>query len=181
MNRCPSQNFTALNTSLQYRNSQALAKTTTSSLMRTGSVLNMRPKGRPSEYTEDVGTAICESVAAGDSMREAARKLGLPETTVRQWRNANDSFQAQYARAVIARAEVFFERGNDIAMGIKTGEEAQIARVQLDWLKWSASKLGPKQYGERVEQWISGPDGGPIQASVTVEFVRPSGNGNPGS
>ncbi len=89
------------------------------------------------------------------------------------WRRENPEFDAQYARAIEDRASVFFERGNDIAMAISSPEEAQVARVQLDWLKWSAARLGPKQYGDKVEQFISGPGGGPIQASISVEFVKP--------
>jgi hypothetical protein len=30
----------------------------------------------------------------------------------------------------------------------------------------------PKAYGDKVTQEHSGPDGGPIQASVTVNFVK---------
>jgi len=130
--------------------------------------------GRPSTYNEVIADAICEDVSCGDSLREAARKQGLKESTVRLWRKDNPEFAAQYARAVQERAEVFFERGNDIAMGITDGEQAQIARVQLDWLKWSASKLAPKQYGDKVQQEVSGPDGGPVQAAITINFVKPN-------
>jgi transposase-like protein len=127
---------------------------------------------RPSSYDEAIADAICECIASGDSMREAARKQGLSESTVREWRKSNEAFSAQYAHAVTARAEVFFERGNDIAMAITTGEEAQIARVQLDWLKWSASKLGPKQYGDKVENTLLGANGGVIQHEIKIEFVK---------
>ena len=132
----------------------------------------MPDKRKESAYTDELAAALCEHVASGDSMREAARKESVSESTVRLWRNVHEEFSAQYARAVTARAEVFFERGNEIAMSVTTGEEAQIARVQLDWLKWSASKLGPKQYGDKVENYISGPAGGPIQAAITVQFVK---------
>lgn len=126
--------------------------------------------GRPSTFDQAIADELCESVACGDSMREAARKQGLNEATVRLWRKNHEAFAAQYAHAVTARAEVFFERGNDIAMAISSGEEAQIARVQLDWLKWSASKLGPKQYGDKVQQEISGPGGGAIPVSLEIDL-----------
>src|ERR1035438_6815171 len=107
------------------------------------------PPGRPSAYTDELAADIYECIASGDSAREAARKHDISEAVIRLWRDTKPEFSARYTRAVIARAEVFFERGNDIAMTIRTGEQAQIARVQLDWLKWAASKLGPKQYGDR--------------------------------
>jgi hypothetical protein len=31
-------------------------------------------------------------------------------------------------------------------------------------LQWRASKLAPKKYGDKVQQEVSGPDGGPVQA-----------------
>jgi hypothetical protein len=133
-----------------------------------------------STFTPELGDAICDLVASGDSQREAARKNGVNEASVRFWRREIPEFGSQYARAVTERAEVFFERGNDIAMAIKTGEEAQVARVQLDWLKWSAARMGPKQYGDKVQQEVSGPDGGPIQAAITVQFVK-TGESEPNS
>jgi len=48
------------------------------------------------------------------------------------------------------------------------------SRLRVDTRKWLMSKLAPKKFGERVEQFISGPDGGPIQAAITVEFVKPN-------
>jgi len=35
----------------------------------------------------------------------------------------------------------------------------------------------PKKYVERLQQEVSGPDGGPIKAEVTVEFVKPRNSG----
>jgi hypothetical protein len=93
--------------------------------------------GRKTTYSQQSADRICESVATGASMRKAAVKHGYSESTVREWRRSNPEFAAQYARAVEERAEVFFEIGTEIAMKVKTGEQAQVARVQLDWLKVS--------------------------------------------
>jgi len=46
-------------------------------------------------------------------------------------------------------------------------------RLRVDSRKWLASKLAPKKYGEKVSAELSGPDGGPIQETLTVEYVRP--------
>jgi hypothetical protein len=99
-------------------------------------------------------------------MSEAARKHGLVQSTIRSWRSLHPEFDAQYARAITERAEVFFERGNDIAMTITDGEGAQIARVQLDWLKWAACKLAPKTYGDKMQH--TGDGGGAIQIVSTI-------------
>jgi hypothetical protein len=35
------------------------------------------------------------------------------------------------------------------------------------------AKWSPKKWGDKVQTEISGPNGGAIQAAITVEFVRP--------
>jgi hypothetical protein len=40
-------------------------------------------------------------------------------------------------------------------------------------IKWLASKLVPKKYGDRVAAELSGPDGGPIREALIVEDERP--------
>jgi len=132
----------------------------------------MAKVGRPSEYTDQLAEQICELICSGKSRREAAATLNLSESTVRLWQKQHESFSAQYARAEAERAEWFFERGNDIAMSITTPEEAQVARVQLDWLKWSASKLAPKKYSDK--QLHAGADGeSPVQ--VVVRHIASDG------
>jgi hypothetical protein len=46
------------------------------------------------------------------------------------------------------------------------------SRLQVDTRKWLMSKLAPKKFGDKVEQFISGPEGGPIKASISVQFVK---------
>ena len=107
-------------------------------------------------YSDELAEKICECIASGDSAREAAVKHGITEGAIRYWRKTNPAFSAQYAHAIQDRADVFFERGNDIAKKIANGEEAQIARVQLDWLKWATCKMFPKFYGDKVNLEHSG-------------------------
>jgi hypothetical protein len=46
-------------------------------------------------------------------------------------------------------------------------------RLRVDARKWVAAKLLPKKYGDKVQQEVSGPDGGPIEVqTVRVELVR---------
>jgi len=52
------------------------------------------------------------------------------------------------------------------------------SRLMIDARKWLASKLAPKKYGDKVSAELSGPDGGPIQESLIVEYRR-GRNGRP--
>jgi hypothetical protein len=46
------------------------------------------------------------------------------------------------------------------------------SRLMVDTRKWLLSKMFPKKYGDKIDATLSGPDGGPIQQSLTVEYVR---------
>jgi hypothetical protein len=53
------------------------------------------------------------------------------------------------------------------------GEHVQRSRLRVDARKWFAAKVAPKKYGEKVQQELSGPDGGPIQTKgeSAIEFL----------
>jgi hypothetical protein len=55
------------------------------------------------------------------------------------------------------------------------GEDSPVAtardRLRVDARKWVAAKLLPKKYGDRIQQEVSGPDGGPIAVSFD-EWIR---------
>ena len=47
-----------------------------------------------------------------------------------------------------------------------------LGRLAYDALKWHASKLAPKVYGDKTEVAVVGANGGPVQ-SVTVSTADP--------
>lgn len=74
----------------------------------------------------------------------------------------NRGFAAKYARAREAQADLMDEKILAIADNC-TPETAQADRVKIGAYQWRASKLKPKVYGDRIQQELSGPNGGPIQ------------------
>jgi hypothetical protein len=148
--------------------------------------------GRPSAFTQETADAICLLLAEGLSLREVCRMDDMPsKSMVMRWLNQNESFRDQYARAKAAGIEVLAEDLLDIAddgqndwmerLGpdgqpagwVFNGEAARRSQIRIDARKWLLSKLVPKKYGDRVSQEISGPEGGPVRNSLTVEFVEP--------
>lgn len=130
---------------------------------------------RPSEYTEAIAAIICERLIGDppESLRAICRDPEMPsKSTVLKWVSQHKEFADQYTRAREMQADCYRDEGDEIAKKITSGEEAQIARVQLDWIKWNAARMAPKKYGDKVQNEVSGPDGGPIQASIAVTFVR---------
>jgi len=123
------------------------------------------PTGRPSDYTEELADLICEAVASGGALyRMCAERDDLPaERTIYQWLEKHPSFAQKYARARERQADRNADEIVDIA---DTEDDPQRARVRMDARKWRASKLAPKKYGDKVQQEISGPDGGPIETKT---------------
>lgn len=129
-----------------------------------------RKRGRPSKYTPELATAICERLSRGESLRSICRDEGMPtETTVRQW--ALDDYQGfypQYARARDLGLDAMADEVLSIA-DTDAGEDVQRSRLRFDARRWYLSKLAPKRYGERLG--IEQAGGGPVQ--VQVRFVPP--------
>lgn len=145
---------------------------------------------RPSEYNETVADAICDEIAIGRSVLQITSSPDFPsERTIYRWLEKEESFRQKYARAREFQAEHYANEiiqladtpveGRKVVIKADGSEEVTIGdavertRTQIDARKWYASKLAPKKYGDKVQQEITGADGGPVQASIVVEFVNP--------
>ena len=128
-------------------------------------------KGRPSDYSEELGTIICHRLIQGESLREICRSDDMPAlSTVCLWLSKHDPFSVQYARAKEIQMEHKLEEIFEIADSsaddttivdgkmIVNHENIQRARLRVDTRKWAMSKLAPKKYGDRVVAEHSGPN-----------------------
>ena len=109
--------------------------------------------------------------------------------TVYRWIDEDEDFCQRYTRAKNAQLQVLADQLVELADKDRICEKRTIkadgseevvildqverTKVQIDTRKWLLAKLNPKKYGDKVQQEVSGPEGGPIQAAVTVEFVKP--------
>lgn len=119
------------------------------------------PGGRPSSFTEETASTICERLMAGESLRKICRDADMPDqVTVYRWISQNDEFRKQYAHAREVQGETYADQIADEAF---SATDAALGRLKMDALKWSASKLAPKKYGDKVALEHTGKDGGPIQ------------------
>lgn len=112
-----------------------------------------KPKGRPAtEFDPAIANAICERLISGESLRHicgSPRKPGIPDiSVVFRWITTNEDFAAQYAHAREVQGEVYADRAVHEAL---TAGDASIGRLRMDALKWAASKLAPKKYGDKIE------------------------------
>ena len=136
--------------------------------------------GRPSLFSVEIAQEICSRIMDGESLRKICRDEHMPERmTIFRWLHDNTEFCDQYARAREIQADTLAEEileiaddgrndtyttNDDDGEGVERVNHDVIARSRLrvDARKWYASKLSPKKYGDKVQQEISGPDGGAI-------------------
>jgi hypothetical protein len=128
--------------------------------------------GRPSSYTEEIAEEICNRLAEGQSVYEISRNEWMPHIrTVYRWLEDNEEFRHQYARA--REMQGYTHAGMAIETA-RTAQDAGLGRLAYDALKWHASKLVPKVYGDKTEVAVTGANGGPVQSqSVTVSVNDP--------
>lgn len=103
------------------------------------------------EVQQDIIRRMCE----GESLRSVCRSVGMPApSTVILWVNTDSAFAEQYARAREERADVYFDRLDDVSDDAVTAETAvQVAglRLKADNIKWQLAKMAPKKYGDKLE------------------------------
>ena len=135
------------------------------------------PVGAPTTFNEHIASVICIRIAEGESLRKILRDQGMPaQSTVYEWLLRHPEFAEQYTRAREEQADSLADEIIDIAdeqpevvavTDKKTGAliEHKLDGAFLQWQKnriearkWTAMKLKPKKYGDRVA--VEGVEGG---------------------
>lgn len=128
---------------------------------------------RGSEFTQKTADAICERLANGESLRGICASDGMPaQPTVFRWLAGNEEFRKQYAHARELQADTLFDEIIDIAddghndwmernygeekRWVENGEAMRRSALRIDARKWTAAKLRPKKYGEKLDVEHSG-------------------------
>ena len=89
----------------------------------------------------------------GRSLRQVCGDDGMPHfATVMRWVAADAAFASRYTRARTTQADTLFERMEAVEESVSAGTiDSHAARVILDSMRWRASKLAPKVYGDRLD------------------------------
>ncbi len=106
--------------------------------------------GRPSIYSAAVANRICERIAEGEPLTKICRDKAMPAyRTVLNWRVKDIEFLQMYTRARQDAGDTLADEIRELAQRVVDGKlDANAARVAIDALKWIASKLKPKSYGD---------------------------------
>lgn len=107
---------------------------------------------RPTLYTIDLATRICERIANGESLLSISKDHEMPSRSIiHEWLLQEDKkeFLDKYESAVNIRTDNMFDELEDIADN--TLGEVQRDRLRVDTRKWYLSKVMPKKYGEKLD------------------------------
>ena len=119
--------------------------------------------GRPVEYSDEQIEAAIHAVSVGNTLKSACLASGISEGAARMRIIRDDRLSELYARARESYADVMTEKLNDIAT---EEDDPQRARLKCDNVKWYASKVLPKKYGDKIQH--TGDGGGPIAVNVYI-------------
>lgn len=133
-------------------------------------------QGRPSAYSDELATAMCERLSLGESLRQICEDDAMPgKSTVMRWLADKPDFRDQYARAREAQADYWAEQiieiSDDGANDSYLDEDGNArvnqdviarSRLRVDTRKWLMARMAPKKYGDKITQEHTGTDGGPV-------------------
>lgn len=151
-------------------------------------------KGRPSEFSQEVMTEICERMAEGKSLTQVCEtNPDLPtRRTILRWVNNDDAAKKLYNAAQIERMHwycdemirIAYDTSQDTIKG-KDGQDLcnhewiKRSEVKIRTLQWTMGRMAPKVYGERLPEAIaaremeSEPEAKSLSISWEREIVSP--------
>ena len=127
-------------------------------------------KGRPTEYTEEIGETICDRIVDGESLRTICADAGMPdEATVLGWVSSHREFRDQYeiAREFPVQALLdetieiiddpsgyLVERVQANGRVVVVWDRKQLPRclLRIEVRMWVVDQLPPLKLEERLER-----------------------------
>lgn len=118
-------------------------------------VKSPRTKGRPpATYRPELAAAICERVAAGETISAICKSDGMPSAvSFRRWALARKELFEALAAARQLKADALFDEALDMARELAaepgSAQRVRAFDVAMSQLRWSAGKLDPQRYSDR--------------------------------
>lgn len=109
--------------------------------------MTQEKRGRPTIYTEELATRICDLLAEGKSMVKACEAVGISRRSAAQWLKDKPEFAEMTIHARGEWTDDIVDQLIEIA-----GDESKdyhTRRLLIDSIKWVAGKQRPKKYSEK--------------------------------
>jgi hypothetical protein len=131
--------------------------------------------GRPSKFTPELATEICDRLATGEPLTEICRGDHMPtDRTVRNWMATNTTFSSDIAHARDVGHDAIAARTRKTARGMgeddggdSTGDVQRDKLIIETDLKLLA-KWNPRRYGDKHLMVGGGPEDDPIRHAVDL-------------
>jgi hypothetical protein len=112
------------------------------------------PAGRPTDYTPELASRICDLIAIHPiSVKRIVAQYGdLPDdSNIYRWLARYPEFRSQYLEAKETQAlAVTDELWDELSFGLNK-EELDVFDRKFRFQQWHLSKLAPKQFGDKKE------------------------------
>lgn len=109
--------------------------------------------------------ALCDRICAGESQVEIAQDIGVGIATLSRWIAADVERSARVREARISAARTYADMAEKQLKDATDPFGLAKAREIASHYRWKASKANPREYGDKVQQEVSGPNGGPVQVT----------------
>lgn len=132
--------------------------------------------GRPTIRTPEIIETVLRGLADGITVTETCKAPGMPDRqTIMRWKREDAEFRAAYTRAREDGAEALADRIVAMADMALQAEVQSIPGIRqaTENLKWAAGKFNPKQFGDKIQQEHTGPEGDALR--IVIE--RPPNGG----
>lgn len=107
-----------------------------------------------SKKTPEVIEAFLDAIRNGRSCAQACRQDGMPSSkTIQNWALTDAEFARRYEEAKQDRGNYYGELVAEVALAGLQGKykDSAMLRAAIDGLKWSAARMAPKAFGDRME------------------------------
>lgn len=115
-----------------------------------------KPKGgRPTDFSERLGSTICKRISEGETVTTIAKSLGIALQSIYRWCDKYPAFRERYDRAKKDQATTLINSLVDECADLQN-DRALAMRVKSDLIKWVAARQNPIEYGDVKRLELSG-------------------------
>lgn len=116
------------------------------------------------KYTErEVWPIILERISGGQSLMGAVKAMGIPYATVKHQLRHSEALKKEYYSAIEERGDYLADELVDLSDEMPPPDlDPQLInawvnrqRLRIDARKWTAAKLRPKQWGDKVDVTVT--------------------------
>ena len=112
-----------------------------------------RPYKTNSKQTPEIENRILTCISDGMSLSAICKLDGIPpRETIHRWIARDPGFQKRYDEAREERGNYYGEKVSELGIAVLNGElDPNAARVVGDLFKWTAARMSPKNFGDRMQ------------------------------